>query len=573
MLIAGVLFRLIGGLSLFLFGMKMMSSGLQQSAGDRMRKALNFMTGNRFAGLITGFIVTAVIQSSSAVTVMIVSFVNAGLLTLTQSIGTILGANIGTTITAWIVSLLGFSISMTNLALPAVGIGFIMGIAKWKHKSLGDFVLGFGLLFLGLNYLTQGMGNINEVIDFNSIAAFRDRGLIALMISFAAGIVMTMLINSSSAGVAIIMTMAFNNIITFEMAASMVLGSNVGTTINAPLAAIGGSTAAKRAALAHVLFNILGAIWAVPMLMPLLNLVGIILPGDPWAVEFSAAGVQMSNYAIPIHLSGLHTVYKIINVSLFLPFVNQYSKLICKIIPEREEEKAENERHYRLEYRSRRLRNASQFNILRAEKEIQGMAALASEMFAKLSGTLGSMLEKPLNEDDVNSLTDTLKRDEEYADEMREEITNFLIECTREFLSPRSKARISRLLKITADLEDLTDDCYSASQILNQSITKKQVFKRKELAALIPYMALVTNFLDFLKGVNLGSTITREQSAWALELENQIDNLRDKLRKLGRKRLEAGKNVRTELLFIDLVRRIEKMGDYCFNITEELSLK
>ena len=534
-----------------------------------MRKTLFFMTGNRFAGLITGFLVTAVIQSSSAVTVMIVSFVNAGLLTLTQSIGTILGANIGTTITAWIVSVLGFRISMHALALPAVGMGFIMSLIKWKYKSWGDFVLGFGLLFLGLNYMTEGMGNINEYIDFYSISTYGGRGFLTILLSFGAGLLMTVLINSSSAAVAIIMTMAYNNIITFDMAAGMVLGSNLGTTINAPLAAIGGSTAAKRAALAHVMFNFIGALWALPLLFPLLNLVGFIFPGDPRALVFSAEGFQLPNAIIPIHLSGLHTIYKIINVSLFLPFVNSYAKLIAIIIPEKQGEEVK--RRYKLNYVSGNFRNASGFNILRAEKEIQGMAALASQMYGKFSEALGSMQEKPLSETMANTLTNELKESEETADQMREEITNFLIECTRENANARTRGRISRLLKIIADLEDLTDDCYSASLLLEESVMKKHNFKKKEITALIPYVALVSGFLDFLKELKLGSKISKEQSVWALELENKIDKSRNKLRKLGRKRLEAGKDVRTELLFIDLVRRIEKIGDYCFNIIEELA--
>ena len=542
---------------MFLLGMKIMSEGIQQSAGDRMRKTLNFMTGNRFAGVLTGITVTALIQSSSAATVMVVSFVNAGLLSLTQSIGVIMGANVGTTITAWIVSLLGFSLQISNLALPAVGIGFILSVIKWRHKSLGSIIMGFGLLFLGLYFLTQEMGGLYNEDNFTAIGAFRDMGFLAVIIGVAAGFVMTILIHSSSATSAIVLTMAFNGIISYEMGCGMILGASIGTTIDAVLASLGGNTAARRTALVHVLFNAIGVTWAMILFNPLLALVNFITPGIP------------SGIGITTHLAMFQTVYKVINTVLFFPFVNQYSRMISFFVPEKETK--EKSQHYQFQYISRNTRNTTEFNILRAEKEIKDMAGLASEMYGKFSNALSSAQEKPLSEEIIKTLVEDLKESENYADEMREQITSFLIECSRDTFSTRSKGRISRLMRIIADLEDLTDDCYSASLLLEQSVTRNLVFKKKEMTALIPYVALVSQFLEFLGNISLGSTITKEQSAWALELENKIDKSRNKLKKLGRKRLEAGKNVRTELLFIDLVRRIEKLGDYCFNIVEELA--
>ena len=572
MSVIGLLFNLLGGIGFFLFGMKTMSNGLQQSAGDRLRKTLNFMTGNRFLGVLTGVTVTAIIQSSSAVTVMLVSFVNAGLLTLTQSMGVVFGANIGTTMTAWLISILGFNLNISDLALPAVGIGFVLSVIKWKHRSLGNLLMGFGFLFIGLSYLTEGMRNINHFVNFDAIDSFKDMGFLAILIGTGTGIAMTVLLNSSSAATAITMTMAFQGLISYEMAAGMVLGSNIGTTSSTIISSIGANTAARRVALVHVLFNTIGTLWALPLLLPILNFVALILPGDPWAVIYSMEGVRLENLAIPIHIAGLHTVFNFINTLLFLPFVKHLSMLVSVLIPEKEGAAEKPISDYRLEYRTgRRGHNTTAFNIIRAEKEIKSMADLASRMYGSFSAALNSMQEKPLGIDEANAITEELREKENYADRMREEITNFLIECTRENVNARSMGRISRLLKIIADLEDLTDDCFSASLILEQSVKRDRVFKKKEMKALIPYVALVTNFLDFVKGLNLGSVITKEESAWALELENKIDKSRNKLRKLGRKRLQAGKNVRTELLFIDLVRRIEKMGDYCFNITEELA--
>jgi phosphate:Na+ symporter len=252
-----LILNMIGGLCMFLFGMKIMSDGIQQSAGDRLRKTLNLMTGSRLAGVLTGFAVTAIIQSSSATTVMVVSFVNAGLLTLTQSIGVIMGANVGTTITAWMVSLLGFSLKISNMALPAIGIGFILSVIKWKHKSLGYFFIGFGLLFMGLYFLTQEMSRINELINFEVLARYTEMGFLSVLIGTGVGLVMTMLLHSSSGTTAIVLTMAYNGILSYPMAAGMVLGANIGTTIDALLASIAAKTDAKRAAVVHLLFNMI----------------------------------------------------------------------------------------------------------------------------------------------------------------------------------------------------------------------------------------------------------------------------------------------------------------------------
>ena len=557
MSIIGVLFNLLGGLCLFLYGMKVMSDGIQQGAGERLKQALNFMTMNRIAGVLTGFVVTGIIQSSSAVTVMVVSFVNAGLLTLTQSIGVIMGANIGTTVTAWIVSLVGFSLKLSVLALPAVGIGFVFGIIKWKYRILGEAILGFGLLFLGLDFLTKSMPAIGD--SFNSIASVSGRGFLSSLIGMSAGLVMTLLLHSSSAATALMLTMAYNGLVCYEMAAAMILGANIGTTIDAALASIGTKTAARQAALVHILFNVLGTCWALPLMKPLLALVDFVTPG-------TITGM-INDPMIPTHLAMLHTVFNTINAILFLPFVKYLAALVSFIIKDKKGEVSVSE-HYRLEYRSGTMQDTPELNILRAEKEIQDMAGLASDMYGKFSAALNSMQETPLSEDAADTLIADLKDKENFADEMREALTAFLIECTREHLGRHSERRVSRLIRIVAELEDMTDDCYSISLLLERSVRKNHVFKSKEIAALIPYVALVTEFLNFIGGLQLGRVLSKEQSAWARDLENGIDKSRNKLRKLGRKRIEAGKDVKTELLFFDLVRRIEKLGDYCFEIAE-----
>jgi phosphate:Na+ symporter len=273
---------------------------------------------------------------------------------------------------------------------------------------------------------------------------------------------------------------------------------------------------------------------------------------------------------VPTHLAMLHTVFNAVNTVVFLPFVKQFAALVSVIIKDKKTEETQ-DKHYRLEYLSGTMRDTSEINILRAEKEIRDMVSLVSDMFGKFSAILNSMREAPLTEDAVTSLITDFKDRENYADEMREALTAFLVECARERLSPHSEKRLSRLLRIVADLENMTDDCYSISLLLDSGVRKDHVIKSKEITALIPYVALVEGFLNFIKDIKLGSVISKEQSAWARDLENRIDESRDRLRKLGRKRIEAGKDVRTELLFIDLVRRIEKLGDYCYSISEALT--
>ena len=555
------LLKITGGLCLFLYGMKVMSDGIQRAAGDRLQRFLNFMTGNRFIAVLTGFAITAIIQSSSATTVMVVSLVNAGLLNLTQSIGVIMGANIGTTVTAWIVSLIGFSLNLSQMALPAVGIGFICSIVKWKHRNMGEFILGFGLLFMGLDFLTKSMPALGNSFDF--ITKVSSLGFLSYFIGMITGTAMTLLIHSSSAATAIMLTMAYNGVISYEMAASMILGANIGTTIDAALAAIGTKTNAKRAALVHVLFNVLGTCWALPLLKPLLALVNLLTPGT------IIPGV-INDPMIPTHLAMFHTVFNFTNTILFLPFVKHFAALVTFIIKENANEGAKPE-HYRLTILSGKIQNTPEMNIVRAEKEVREMAGIVLKMFTRFSGVLQSLPEMQANDRQtaIGVLSDELAQKEKYADEMRDEIGAFLLECARKQLNPRSEYRISQLLHVISDLEEMTDGCCSLSFILESGIKEERVIKKKEMVALSPYLKKVEDFLNLVME-NLGRSLSASTLQHARELEDAIDKNRDKLRRMGRKRLESGKDVKTELLFIDIVRRIEKLGDYCLEIAETL---
>ena len=554
---------------MFLFGMKIMSDGLQKCTGDKMRKALNFMTRNRFIGVFTGFLVTAIIQSSTAFSVIVVSFVNAGLMNLTQSIGVILGTNIGTTLTAWIISIVGFKLSIDALALPAIGIGFIISITKWKYRSIGEFLLGFGFLFLGLSYLTSGMANINDVFDFGAIGNFTGGRFIGVLIGAGVGLIMTIIINSSTASVALVMALSFQNIIPFEIAAGMILGSNLGSPLNAVLASLAGNISSKQTALVHVLFNVIGVAWALPLIFPMLRLVQFVLPGDPWAAI-------ASNDAIPLHLAGLHTTFNIVNTILFLPFVNKFAKLITIILPEKqavpEKDKIEK---FKFKYLTAIDSEFPELNILRAEKEISNMAGLVSVMFTCFCPILRSLHEgEEKVKEKAEALRIELKKKEEFVDEMREKLSHFLIECSKVEPNSESENHVSYLLQVIDSLKSMSNECYCISRLLEKSINKACLFKDNQLAELIPYVVQVERLLAVLeeklnpnpaRGTSLHKAReTTLQNAvkdkiCISELENDINTSRKKLHKLGRERLEAGENVRTELFFIDLVRHIEKI--------------
>ncbi|MDR2766848.1 MAG: Na/Pi cotransporter family protein, partial [Treponema sp.] len=555
-----LLFRILGGLCIFLYGMKILSDGIQQAVGERLQNVLNFMTGNRFIAVFTGFVITALVQSSSATTVMLVSFVNAGLLTLTQAAGVIMGANIGTTTTAWLVSQIGYQFDISALALPAVGIGFMMRLPKWKHRDWGEVLLGFGFLFVGLEFINSALPRLDPA-SLEFIGRFSGRGMESMLIALVIGTVITLLMHSSAATITLVMALAYRKVIDFDTSAALILGANIGTTIDAIMAAFGAKITAKQTALVHVLFNVVGSVIAVIFLRPLIALVDILTPGS------------MDGVGITTHLAMFHTVFNGMCTLLFLPFVRSLAALVTFLIKPKAGE--EEQRHYKLDYQTGTIYATPELNIVRAEKEIRDMAGLVSAMYAQVSEGLGSFSGADIEAAEaektaqIDSLVVSMKSKEDYADEMREELTRFLIECTRQQLSPRSEYNISQLLRIIADLEDMADDCCGIALTLERSVKKKQLFKKKEMEALAPFVGQVEEFLGYVRQ-HLGHPLNRDQIEFAESLESEIDRARNKLRKLGRKRIEAGADVKTELLFIDMVRRIERLGDFCYDISEAL---
>jgi phosphate:Na+ symporter len=481
---------------------------------------------------------------------MVVSFVNAGLLSLTQAIGVIMGANIGTTVTAWIVSIAGFKLSIAALALPAVGVGFVLRVIKWKYQELGNVVLGFGLLFLGLDYLTQSMPSLTAE-NFGFITKIASLGFLSVMLSALVGLVTTVIIHSSSASTAIILTMAHTGLVDYRLAAAMILGANIGSTIDAVLASIGTKTVARQAALVHILFNVIGTAWALALFNPFLRFIDLITPGP---IE--------SN--ITTHLAMLHTVFNLLNTLIFFPFVKPFARLVQFLIRDRDETGA-GPRVYKLDYISSSMRDTPEMSIFRAEKEIRDMAALVNSMYIELTAALPTM-----NDAGVDQLVNSLGEKDEYGGQMREKLHIFLMECTRHHLNHRSEHNVAILIRIITDLKDMSYYCFRASLLIQQSVKKARLFKNLEMEALPPHMALVGAFLAFVSG-HLGGKLSDEEAAYARDLEQKINESRDKLRKLGRRQIEAGENVKMELLFIDLVRRVEKLGDYCYSISESLT--
>ncbi len=538
--------ELVGALGLFLFGMKILSEGIQKAAGDKLKKTLNLMTGNTFKALLTGLGMTALIQSSSATTVMVVSFVNAGLLTVAQAAGVIFGANIGTTVTAWIVSLIGFKFKIAMLALPMIGAGFIMMMTAKRRSRVRDYgeaALGFGLLFLGLEYLSASIPKPSpEILHF--LSGVSDLGVLSVFVALAAGTVLTVLVHSSSASTAIIITLAVEGVIGFEMAAGLVLGANIGTTIDAYLASIGAKTAAKRAALIHILFNVLGSLWAVILFKPFLALVNLLAGGS----------------TVAQHIAMMHTAFNVINAVLFAPFAAQMTALVTRLVKPRP---GEDKMLHKLEYVSVAMVDSSELNLMRAQKEISDMAGLCGTMFGRFRELLE---ERPA---DLADELESFRNMENYADQMREELSRFLLECAGGDTSAASQANIGVMLRMVIDLEDITDDCFSLAMLLEKADERKLPIDHGEIESLGPYVNMVEGFLSFVRD-NINNTISAEQLRSAENLENQIDDFRTALKKQSRKRLKSGADVKAELLFMDIVRHIEKIGDGAYAVARSL---
>ena len=543
--VAQPILELVGSLGFLLYGMKLMSDGVQQSAGEKLQRALSVLTGNRFMSLLTGLIVTMILQSSGATTVMVVTFVNAGLMTLTQSVGVIFGANIGTTITAWIVSIFGFNFKISAFAIPVFGFGYFLSIIKkGAYKNWAEAIMGFGMLFLGLS----GLSDVFTPEQLGWLFKIQGSGVFAILFGFVVGIIITALLHSSSAFSAIVITMAYNGLVSWELAAAMTLGSNVGSTIDAILASMGTSADSRRAALIHVMFNVFGTVLALIFFKPFLEIVMFVTPGR-------------ENSNIAIRISMLHTVFKTLSTIIFLPLQNPIVKLTQLII---KDDKETESKTFKLEFTEFLGKESAPTHIIQAEKAIADMTDVVSDMFDKIQiGVTKRNVEfiERYKQESVDS--------ENYVDQMHEQITHYLIKCQSLHITEKQLNHISGMIQIVDELENMSDSCYATLMLIYRSIEKKMKFLQEDMERLLPYLELVRQFLQFIRR-NINNQITPEKLELARELEDGIDAFRKDLKKVARKRLEGGADVKSELLYIDVIRRIENIGDNCFNISENL---
>ncbi len=566
------IFTLLGALGMFLIGMNMMSSGLQKAAGEKLRGFLSAMTSNPFKGVLTGLGITSVIQSSSATTVMVVSFVNAGLLTLTQAIGVIMGANIGTTVTAWMVAWLGFKADISILAVPMMLFGFLFSNSKKdQRKNIGELIIGFSLLFLGLSFMKESVPDLRqtpEVLQF--VTTWSSYGFGSVLLFLVFGTVLTLVLQSSSATMAITLIMLSMGWIPFNMACAMVLGENIGTTITANIAASVGNTQAKRAAMSHTIFNVTGVVWALILFNPFLKLVGFVtenlfgLP-NPASEGFAVteAGTASSTAAL-YGLSMLHTLFNTINMLLLIWFTGAIAKAVSWIVkaPKNQESDA-----FRLKYISAGPLATPELSVEQAFEEIIH--------FANISKNGAEYIKSAINESDndkFEELRQKLVKYEEISDRIEFEIATFLNEVSSEEISESTSIKIKAMYKIIGELESLGDSGEAISRILSRKNINKKKFDNnsiKNLNAMADaveqaYNAMIENLTLAHKGelVNILN---------ANNAEDRLNTLRNNLRDEMIENIDNdGKNYHTGVYYIDIVNTYERMGDFMINISQDL---
>ncbi len=566
------IFTLLGALGMFLYGMNLMSSGLQKAAGDKLRGFLSAMTSNPFKGVLTGLGVTSVIQSSSATTVMVVSFVNAGLLTLAQAISVIMGANIGTTVTAWLVAWLGFKADISILAIPLMALGFLFSNSKKNQRqNIGELIVGFCLLFLGLSFMKESVPDLRETPEvLNFVTAWSSHGFSSVLIFLVFGTVLTLVLQSSSATMAITLIMLSMGWIPFNMACAMVLGENIGTTITANIAAAVGNTQAKRAAMSHTIFNLFGVVWALILFKPFLQLVGLITENvfgvpNPAAEGFAVSEeVAGSSTAALYGLSMLHTLFNTINTFVLIWFVKFIEKAVVKIIktPKNQENEA-----FRLKYISAGPLATPELATEQAFNEIIHFAQISRN---GLGYTREALLEKKA--DKFENLRKQLVKYEEISDRIEYEIASFLNALSAEDISESTSVRVKAMYKIIGELESLGDSGEAISRILSRRNIHKKSFDEATLSNLCDMVSAVDAAYEaMLENLSAAHAGTLTDILNAYNAEEHINTLRNNLRDIEIEGLEdGGKNYQTSVYYMDIVNELERMGDFIINISQAL---
>ena len=569
------IFTLLGALGMFLYGMNLMSSGLQKAAGDRLRGLLSAITSNPFKGVLTGIGITSVIQSSSATTVMVVSFVNAGLLTLAQAISVIMGANIGTTVTAWLVSWLGFKADISILAVPLMALGFVLSISKKsQRRDISELIVGFSLLFLGLSLMKNSVPDLSstpEVLSF--IKGWQGYGFGSVLIFLVFGTVLTLVLQSSSATMALTLIMLNMGWIHFDMACAMVLGENIGTTITANIAAAVGNSSAKRAALAHTVFNLFGVIWALALFPFFLKLIGIITSGifgvpNPAAEGFEVVvekGVQTDTQTSALYgLSMLHTLFNTINTFILIWFVPAIEKLVCLVI---KDSKNKEEDAFRLKYISAGPLATPELATEQAFDEIIHFAQISRNGLGYVRRAIAET-----DPDQFEDLRSKLVKYEEISDRIEYEIATFLNAVSAGDISRETSERIKAMYKIIGELESLGDSGESISRILSRRNIHKKTFDKDTVKKLDDVATAVDKAYETMI-LNLEAAHKGEltEISNAYNAEDRLNNLRNFLRDAEIEDIETGgKNYQTSVYYMDVVNELEKMGDFIINISQDL---
>ena len=550
---------LVGSLGLFLYGMKMMSEGLQKVAGDGMRSILSAMTSNRLKGVLTGVLITALIQSSSATTVMVVSFVNAGLLSLVQSIGVIMGANIGTTVTAWIISILGFKVKISALSLPLIGLGVPFIFSKiGKRKFWGEFIIGFALVFMGLEFLKESVPNINEnpqILGF--LSDYTHLGFGSTLLFLLLGTVLTIVIQSSSATMALTLVMCNNGWISFELAAAMVLGENIGTTITANIAAAIANSSAKKAARAHFIFNVFGVIW-------MLIAFKWFLLGVSWFVVniMGTASPFVEPSAVPIALSMFHTAFNITNVLLLFGFAPFIVKVVEYMVPKKEQDE-----EFRLRHIDTGLMSTAELSLLQAKREIEVYGERVQRMFH-----IARDLYNTKDEREFSKQYSRIEKYENICDNIEVEIATYLTKVSEAKLSHEGTLTLHAMMRIISEIESIADYSFNIARTSLRKRESKVSFDEGIEGDISNMFDLVDKALEKMLE-NLKCKDEKQVKLFdAKNIEDEIDNYRDHLKiqhleniKQKRYKYKAG------VIFIDLITECEKLGDAIVNVSESLT--
>ncbi|MBQ7690875.1 MAG: Na/Pi cotransporter family protein [Muribaculaceae bacterium] len=568
---------LVGAVCLFLYGMKVMSEGLQKAAGNRLRSILSAMTRNRWMGIITGIVITALIQSSSASTVMVVSFVNAGLMKLAESVAVILGANIGSTFTTWIVAFFGFSMDTSLFTLPLLAIAVPMLFTKKSHyKSIAEFLIGFVFLFMGLAAISANVPNLKESPEvFEALKQYSSPTFVHMLLFYVVGLLVTMVIQSSAATFSIVLIMATKGWIPFEMGCAMVLGSNVGTTITPVLASLGGNIAAKKAAASHVLFNLVSATWMFVVFFPFVRMSAWVTQALPFgwvdpnalysAVQAGQASTQQLIASMSWGLTIYHTLDKTVSMIVILPFYNLLVKAVEALFPSKQ---TDNDTEFKLKYISAGLVSASELNILSAQKEV----VLMAERVERMLGMVKTLLHTKIGSNEFNELCQRVEKYEDISDRMEYEIAKFLNQVVDGKLSYDAKMRVATMLNIVSELESIGDSCQNLTKTLLRKGEAQAHFSEYNYEHIDKMFAFVSEAMSNMLSVLCDmDNVTVDDLTRSYDKERQINEYRNKCRDENIENINAKiYPYSAGVFYMDVICEAEKLGDYIVNVIDSV---